>query len=126
MRNGLGSFNIYYEALVSIIYFPLLPVFGLSYFWFPLTTPKDRFNVLRGLFTGRTKTIGRVSGKQTVRKEFGGPSGGTHTGYLIKVGQLEFNVTELVYNWIRYDEEVVVEYWPPSKCVAIIEKLKVQ
>lgn len=126
MRNGFGNLNIYSEAVVSLIYFPLLLFLGLALVVFPLTTPKERFNALRGLFNRRTKTIGRVSGKRTVVKEFGGPSPSTHTGYRIAVGQLQFNVTKRVYNWLRYSDEVVVEHWPPSKCVARIEKLKVQ
>jgi len=115
--------NIYFEAIFSLIYLCLLPILV---FIFPQTTPKERFNVLRDLFSKRTETIGRVSNKSTVTREVETPAG-THshnvTTYYITVGRLEFKVTKAIYDWLRYNDEVVVDHWPRSKTVAKVERL---
>lgn len=114
--------NIYFEAILSLFYLCLLPI---TVALFPQTTPKDRFNVLRDLFSRRTQTIGRVTNKLTVKREVETPAG-THSHNVftgnITVGQLEFKVKWRVYRWLRYNDEVVVEYWPHSMTVASIER----
>ena len=73
--------------------------------------------------------MGRVSSKR-VREpvHVNGPTGGGGVGdditrYYITVGRLEFNVSKRIYDWLGYNDEVVVDHWPHSKTVAKVKRL---
>ena len=144
MRNSLGVLNIYFKALGWSLFALWLGggalflsiwftfheniwwavIIGLLFFCgflYMLVKYIGLWNIWQDVFSRRAKLMGRVSAKWVTAKS---EQGYAFTDYYIAVNDRSFTVSRRLYGWLSQGDDVVVDYWPHSRTVAWVEKLK--
>ena len=83
------------------------------------------WNIFLDLFNKRIEQRGSVVAKELKVEIALWGAGGNDNRYFISVGRpVEWlSVSHRTYDWLRENDEVVVQYWPHSKIVSRIDKM---